>query len=42
MIREEVDDDEYNKFYGAITQHMPLYGCLDKKPVTCRRYDFSK
>jgi len=28
------DDDRYDNFYGAITQHMPLQGRLDKKP--CR------
>jgi len=25
-----MNDDEYDNFYGAITQHMPLQGCLDK------------
>src|SRR6218665_1834809 len=29
-------------FYVAITQHMPLQGRLDKKPILCQRYDFSK
>jgi len=24
---------EYNTFYGAVTQHMPLQGRLDKKPL---------
>jgi len=27
------DDDEYDNFYGAITQHMPLQACLDKTCV---------
>ena len=36
------DDDEYDNFYGAITQHMPLQGHLHKKLVACQRYDFSK
>ena len=31
-------DDEYDIFYGAITQHMPLQGRLDKKPIACQRY----
>ena len=34
--------DEYDNFYGAITQPIPLQGRLDKKPVECQRYDFSK
>ena len=29
MIDDD-DDDEYDKFYGAIAQLMPLYGRLDK------------
>jgi len=40
--RDDDDDDEYDNFYGAITQHMPLQGRLDKKPIACLRYDFSK
>ena len=28
--REDDDDDEYDDFYGTITQHMPLQGRLDK------------
>src|SRR6218665_1244016 len=36
------DDDEYDNFYGAITQHMPLQGRLDKETIVCQRYDFSK
>jgi len=41
---DDDDDDEYDNFYGAITQHMPLQGRLDKKPIVhvCQRYDFSK
>ena len=39
---DDDDDDEYDNFYGAITQHMPLQGRLDKKPIACKRYDFSK
>ena len=34
------DDDKYGNFYGVITQHMPLQGCLDKD--TCQRYGLSK
>jgi len=37
-----IDDDEYDNFYGAITQHMLLQGRLHKKLVACQRYDFSK
>ena len=36
------DDDEYDNFYGAITQHMPLQGCLDKNHVTWHRYASGK
>jgi len=39
---DDDDNDEYDNFYGAITQHMPLQGRLDKKPIACQRYDFSK
>jgi len=29
-----IDDvvDEYDNFYGTITQHMPVQGRLDKRP----------
>ena len=27
---DDHDDDEYDNFYGAITQHMPLQGRLHK------------
>jgi len=30
------DDDEYDNFYGVITQHMPLQGTLTKKPSYVR------
>jgi len=37
------DDDESDDFYGAITQHMPLQGCLVRKRYTEQaRDDFSK
>jgi len=39
---DDDDDDEYDNFYSAITQHMPLQGRLLKKLVACQRYDFSK
>jgi len=32
IISNNDDDDEYDNFYGTITQHMPLQGCLDKNP----------
>ena len=37
-----MDDDKYDNFCGAITQHMPLQGRLDKKPSHVRDYDFLK
>ena len=36
------DDDEYDNFYSAITQHMPLQGRLDKDHDTCQKYALSK
>ena len=36
------DDDEYDNFYGAVTQHMLSQGRRDKILVTCQRCDFSK
>jgi len=41
-VHNDDDDDEYNNFYGAITQHMSLQGRLDKKPIAFQRYDFLK
>ena len=39
---DDGDDDEYDNFYGALKQHMPLQWCLDKNDVTCQRYALSK
>jgi len=33
------DDDEYDNLYGAITQHMPLQGRLDKDHDACHVRD---
>ena len=33
---DDDDNDEYDNFYGAITQHMPLQGRLDKNPSHVR------
>lgn len=32
------DDDENDNFYSAVTQHMLLKDCLDKKHAACQRY----
>jgi len=34
---DDDDDDKYENFYGAITQHMPLQMRLDKDRDTCER-----
>jgi len=36
------DEDDYDNFYGAKTQHMLLQGRLDKDHDTCQRYALSK
>jgi len=35
MSRNGSDDDhdEYDNFYGAVMQHLPLQGLLDKKHI---------
>src|SRR6218665_3261409 len=35
------DDDEYNNFDGAMTQHMPFQGRLNKNPVAYQSHDCS-